>query len=363
MRNSKLSILFCILLAILLPGCKSKYTADQYVGEQITTMKNSAPESFASLLDDGIAKSNETYVLQFPEELKEPYLEFLQSSFQTIQFEVAKAKENDDGSYSVQITYTPVNIGETLSSKNTELTSSLESSSLTEAVSSVLKEDCKILADSPVYNDEIISTVKLTQNADGYSIDEDSMFTFLSQALYGYMEPYNIVCELFDAQDFLTAYLDASFKGDVVQFAKHTGRTEEEALAWYEADVFDPPSDLSFAYVSRYQEALKGIMKQCQYTVGIPQKESGIYSYTVDVTVIPNNSLLNAFQEFEQGTYYSIDEASLGLVQAMEKYSASPDYGTETVLNVPINMNSLLNAGNDDSELSNLAATILPLPE
>ena len=104
-------------------------------------------------------------------------------------------------------------------------------------------------------------------------------------------------------------------------------------------------------------------MKQCQYTVGIPQKESGIYSYTVDVTVIPNNSLLNAFQEFEQGTYYSIDEASLGLVQAMEKYSASPDYGTETVLNVPINMNSLLNAGNDDSELSNLAATILPLPE
>lgn len=185
MRNSKLSILFCILLAILLPGCKSKYTADQYVGKQITTMKNSAPESFASLLDDGIAKSNENYVLQFPEELKEPYFEFLQSSFQTIQFEVAKAKENGDGSYSVQITYTPVNIGETLSSKNTELISSLESSSLTEAVSSVLKEDCKILADSPVYNDEIISTVKLTQNADGYSIDEDSMFTFLSQALYG----------------------------------------------------------------------------------------------------------------------------------------------------------------------------------
>ena len=69
------------------------------------------------------------------------------------------------------------------------------------------------------------------------------------------MEPYNAVCDILDSHDFITAYLNASFKGDVARFAVHTDRTEEEALAWYEADVFTPPSDLSEAYIPRYQEA------------------------------------------------------------------------------------------------------------
>ena len=106
------------------------------------------------------------------------------------------------------------------------------------------------------------------------------------------MQPYNSVCEVLDARDFMQSYLDASFKGDVAQFALHTDRTEEEALEWYEADVFTPPADLSSAYHDRYKKALKEIMKQCKYTVGIPRKEAGLYSYTIDITVTPNNSLV-----------------------------------------------------------------------
>ena len=111
-----------------------------------------------------------------------------------------------------------------------------------------------------------------------------------------------------------------------------------------------------------YQEALKNIMKQCVYTVGIPRKDAGLFSYQIDVTVTPNNSLADAFHEFEQGTYYSIDEVSAGLVTALEKYAAAPTYGTETTVTVPVNMETLMNADQEGSDLASLAVTILPLP-
>ena len=40
------------------------------------------------------------------------------------------------------------------------------------------------------------------------------------------MTPYDTFGALYDMQDFLTSYLDASFKGEVAQFALHTDRTE-----------------------------------------------------------------------------------------------------------------------------------------
>lgn len=357
-----ISLIPCLLALILLAGC-SQNSAEEYVGEQITSMKEKDTDNFTALLEDGIAESNESFILQFPEELREPYPEFMQNSFKAIKFEVSKSKKLENGNYSVQLTYTPINISDTLKSDNTDLLASLETADLTEAASTILKEDAKILADSPVYDDEILSTLDVTKEGDTYSITSDSMNTFLSHALHGYMEPYNMVCDILNTYDFINAYLDASFKGEVTQFAKHTDRTEEEALAWYEEDVFDPPSDMSEAYIPRYKEALKTILKQCQYTVGIPHKESGIYSYTVDITTTPNHSFADAYAEFEQGTYYSIEEASAGLVQAMEKYAAAPTYGEETTVNVPISTSSLLDAGNDNSELTNLATTILVAPQ
>ena len=177
------------------------------------------------------------------------------------------------------------------------------------------------------------------------------------------MEPYNSLCELYDAKDFLTAYLDASFKGEVTQFAKHTDRTKEEALSWYEGDVFSAPDDLSSAYKERYTLALKNILKQSRYTVHVPRKEQGLMNYTISVTTTPNNSLVTAYQEFESGTYYSIDEASRALVEKLEHYAASPVYGDETTTDISLNGHTLLDSGNEDSELQKLGTIICPMPE
>ena len=51
---------------------------------------------------------------------------------------------------------------------------------------------------------------------------------FLKKALVGYMKPYESVCEILDIQDFMTSYLNASFKGDVTNFALHTHRTKKK---------------------------------------------------------------------------------------------------------------------------------------
>lgn len=360
MKKIKL-LIPCLLTLLMLAGC-SQDSAEKYVGEQITSMKEEDIDNFISVLDDGIAESNELFVMQFPEDLREPYLKFLQDSFKTMQFEVTKSKKKNDGSYSVQVNYTPINIKSTLKSKNPDLIDSLESTDLTEAVTSIIEKDSAILDSSPVYDSEVFSTLIITEEGGQYTITPDSMKSFLSKALHGYMEPYNQVCEIIDAYDYIKAYLDASFKGEVTQFAKHTDRTEEEAMAWYEEDVFDPPADMTPAYIPRYQEALKSIMKQCQYTVGVPHKESGLYSYTVNITTIPNNSFADACNEFGQGTYYSEEELDAALVQALEKYAAAPTYGEETTINIPINFTSLMNAGEDDSEFTNLAKTILTMP-
>lgn len=351
-----------LLSMLFLAGC-GKDSADKYVGEEITSMKKEKADCFAAVLEDGIAKSNQEYVLQFPEELKEPYQKFLQECFKTIEFEVASAKKGDDGNYKVDVTYTPLNVGETLKSSDSEKANALKSSDLTAETSALLESDAKILADKPKYQAEVISTLKVKKDGDSFAISNDSLKAFLSQALYDCMEPYNAVCEILDVQNFMQSYLDASFKGEVEQFAKHTNRTEEEALAWYETETFDPPSDLGEAYVQRYKDALKNIMKQCQYTTGIPKKDAGGFNYTMDVTVVPNNSLIDAMNEFQQGTYYSIDEVSAGLVATLEKYAAAPTFGEETTVNVPVNFNSLISAGEDNADLTNLSLLILPTPE
>lgn len=362
MKRSRIQLLFALFLILAFSGCGGE-SADQYAGEQITAMKEEDTSSFALLLDQGIEESNAVYTLQFPEELRDPSLDFLQSAFGTMDFEVAKADKQSDGQYTVNISFTPIDISATTQAAREAHLAAMASTDLTAETTALFEACGTALQDEPQYLDEVLVSLAVEETDDGFSIPEDQMKAFLQEALPGYMEPYDAVCEILDAQDFLKSYLDASFKGEVTQFALHTGRTEEEALAWYEADVFDPPSDLTAAYHDRYSAALKEIMKQCQYTVGIPKKEAGIYNYTVDVTVIPNNSILETFQKIGNGTYYSIEAVSKDLVETMEAYTTSPAYGEETTLSVSLNMSEMLAAGDAESAFTNLALTILPMPE
>lgn len=362
--KKKYLLLFCafFLTTLLLSGC-GKESADQYVGEQITSMKEKDTDAFTAFLEKGIAESNDQFTLQFPEELKQTYTAFLQEAFKTMEFEVQKAKENDDGTYSVKVSFTPIDIPKTTDSTVKTYVETMSSTDLTAEATALLDKSTKLLKDSPEFGKEILTTINVEKKDDGFSISEDSMNQFLEQAIPEYMKPYDTLCNILDVQDFLKAYLDASFKGEVTQFAKHTDRTEEEALKWYEDDVFTPPSDLSSSYKDRYVKALKEIMKKCEYTVGIPKKEDGIYSYTIDVTLTPNNSITKTYEKLENGTYYSIDAVSKDLVETMEKYAKSPDYGKETTMTISFDLSAMLSSASGGSDLNKLAEAILPIPD
>lgn len=58
----------------------------------------------------------------------------------------------------------------------------------------------------------------------------------------------------------------------------------------------------------------------------------------------------------------ALNDLSSGLVTAMEKYAAEPTFGEETSMTISFNASSMLTAGNDNSELSTLAATIFAIP-
>lgn len=360
MKKKGFLLLTITLLLFLFSGCEKGPTADQYVGERINALKTGETEVFSPLLDKGIEKVNKEYILTFPKELKEPYLAFLQKAFNTVEFKVAEARKNGKDSFSVPVSFKPVNIANTTEDAKNNHLASMTSTDLEKETGSLLEAASKALEDAPAYETKANITIDVKKTEDGFSLDEKSLEILLSQVLHDYMEPYSSVCEILDAHNFLAAYLDASFKGDVAQFALYTDRTIEEATAWYEEDTFDPPENMTAAYTGRYTAALKEIFRQCKYTVDVPRKENGVYNYTVDVTVIPNNSLLNTFTELENGVYYSEEEVDKTVVELLEAYAMTPSYGEETVVTISLNVSTLLNTGKDESDITRLCNAIIP---
>lgn len=92
-EKKHLCLVLTLIFALLLGGCASGETADKYVGDLITSIKKEDPSSLSSFLEQGISDENETYVLQFPDELKDSYLKFLQASFNAVEFEINGAKK------------------------------------------------------------------------------------------------------------------------------------------------------------------------------------------------------------------------------------------------------------------------------
>lgn len=354
-----LPLILSLLCLSLFAGC-SKESADQYVSGELAAIQENGTEIFSQILEDEIAQTTQLYTLEFPEELKTSYISFLQRAFNTMEFQVHKAKKSEKGTYSVDLSFAPIDFITTLEKSDTSYASSLSSSDLNAEVTALLKEDGKILQKDPKFDKEIMTTLTVTMEDGEFEISSEEWKKFLQKALQGYMQPYDKICELLDARDFMQSYLDACFKGDVTQFVKHTNRTEEDALKWYESDVFTPPKDLDPAYTDRYVAAAKAIMNQCQYTVGIPKKEEGLYNFTFHITYIPNLGFQKTIEEIEHGTFSSVKEVSRGLVETLEKYAATPAYGEEASMPVSLNLTNMLNSAEPDSEFQKLGASILP---
>ena len=81
----------------------------------------------------------------------------------------------------------------------------------------------------------------------------------------------------------------------------------------------------------------------------------------IDVTVTPNTSFQSAMNELETGTYYSEEEVDRALVELNGKYAAAPTYGAQTTVTVSLNFKTLSAAGAEDSEITSLIDTILPV--
>ena len=59
-----------LFLLFLLTGCADKNSADKYLGEQITMIKEKDSGKLSRLLEEGIEESNKNYTLQFPDDTK-----------------------------------------------------------------------------------------------------------------------------------------------------------------------------------------------------------------------------------------------------------------------------------------------------
>lgn len=366
--KKKLSAILPVLFltaSVLFTGCGGS-SADEYLGEQITAMKKEDTGRFSSLLDKQLSETMDInmYVLTFPDELREPYLEFLQKAFASVEFEVASADKKDNGSYAVQVSFTPLDIGGTTKKVNDAYAEAMQGTDLSEETSALLVKAAEAVKDSPKYSAETTTEIEVKKKGDSYAISDEEYEKLVSASLADCMAPYDTICSILDARDLLQAFLDASFKGEFTQYKKHTDQTEEEAQAWYEADgAFDPPSDLSPQYKERCTEAYKTILKQCKYSVGIPHKVDNLFHYTVDVTVTPNNSIKQASDEFYARTFYSMEEASAAYAETFEKYAAAPVYGEETTMTVELSLSSLLASQDENRDLYTLAKTICPIPE
>ncbi len=362
MKKQRLFLLCLIVFTFLLCGCNTGKSASEYVGEQITSMKEGNTDIFSPLLEQGIAKSSSSYALSFTEELKADYLDFLQTTARAAQFKVSPAKKTGKDTYSVTVTFAPLDIRNTMQDIVSSYQTSMASADLTAETTALLTECEKAISDSPVYTSETYITLDVSEKEDGYQIDAGDIDEFYNLVFSGfdYMYPFESVCELLNARDFILAELNGIFKGDVSGLVKHIDGTEEELLAECQSQInFTIPEQFSSDYTDRYYAALKALLGVCQYDVGIPRKEEGLSRYTVDITVTPNNGLLQTINELGNSTFSSVQAFSKTTVEKLEQYAAAPVYGEPTV--VPVSF-SLFSAPTEEDTASFelLANTILP---
>lgn len=365
-KTKRIVPLLFFLAVVLLAGCKGK-TADDYVKERLEQVQSGDDDAAEYLLDQGIEKMNDTYIEAFPEELRDPYREFLKESCKKFQFEILECNKYNSG-YKVRVELTPVNIGKTVEETDQQYIENLQSVELVKEVQGLLEKDTPLLEKAEEDQHKKL-TIYVKKKDSGYQIEQSEWENCISLLLSGYMDPYKHVADTLDARDYLQAILDASYKGDVTRYAKHVGKTEDEALAEYEASFAEIDlSDLELTpeQETRFMEAMKTIFKNSQYELGLVRKnkENG---YTIEVTVTSNLSLLESGNTFganvDNGKYNSVEQAKEGYLSLVESYAAAPVYGETVTKEINMSTGQLLLSGSGNSELDRLGELIMPSME
>lgn len=355
-------LIICILSILFLSGCKDS-GAEQSVGEKITSMTDSDTKEFLPLLEEGITLSNDLYVLPFPEELKEPYLTFLQSMFSHVSFEVSAAKKRERSHYFVKLTFSPIDIAASVKEQDAAYIKELETTDTISAMTALLKQDTDVVKNNLIYKEQTTLTMDVLKDGDAYVLSEKSIVELVKASLVNYMAPYHAVCDPLNSRDFLLAYLDAAFKGQTTQLAVHLNRSPQELEPIFNTTPADIPAAFSEDQKARYLAAIRSILGQCQYSVGIPQKNSDSYNYAADITYRPNTSITDAFASLQTGSYSSLDEALENGVQTLERYAASPVFGEETMQTIQFSPSALQSGAETDSVMEKLCFTICPIPQ
>lgn len=363
MKKKGLILLSGIMLigAVLAGGCEKKEAADDYLGRQITRAKESEGE-LLSVLEDGIVqvKEDESFVIDFPEELKEPYEAFLQSALKQVQFELNKAEKESEDTFMVRVTYEPLDIAAVTEAINEEYAKNIASTDLTAEVNALLEKDMGLL-ESAEKQQKKSQTIQVAKKGDEFSIEEEDVRELLESALPGYMAPYTAVANVFDMRDYIQAYLDASLKGETERYQLHTGNTPEEAAAWYEESFQDFEMDgFSAEQSERIANAMKAIFKNCKYSVGIT-KENSMTEYVFELTTTPNTSVQSAIEELTAGVYYSQEEVNEACLSLYEKYAAQPTYGEEKTVTITWNAFKMMNAQAEDADYDAMMDAIIPV--
>lgn len=358
MRKRAAAFMLAIAAAIFSAGCGGTEKVTEQVGKEITEIKEN-PDRLTELLDAGTASRQEEFTIAFPENAKEEYLKLLQTALKKVEFKAEAAESSGDNGYYVKINFKPLDMNAVLEAADIAYAENMQSADFQAELKNVVVQDISLLEEA-VYEEETWEYVQVKKSGDKLEVSSEDMLVLLQKALPGYMSSYNTIARAFDRQDFLKAYMDAMFKGDVDRYCEHTGMTGEEVMAWYE-EAFEEIDyiGLSEEQNIRMKEAVKTIMRNCNYTVGIPRRESE-YSYIVEVDVIPNQSLQKALKELEGGTYYSEEQVKEAAVNIYEKYAAEPVYGDAVTVSVTVNIQELAGSMNENSQFMQFMQTVLP---
>ena len=109
---------------------------------------------------------------------------------------VSPAEEKDNGSYSVQVAFEPLDLAGTLQETLDAYLESMTGSDLGEEVSSLLSQSVDVLQTSPVFGEKTKVEIALEKEGDAFSVPEEEIQKLIEESMTDYMMPFEGVCDV-----------------------------------------------------------------------------------------------------------------------------------------------------------------------